>query len=221
MHKKIHKLFLLLLLIIIVPLVSSCGAQGSKDNSLNGIPFTQQDELVYNDCIYQIYAAADYKYFDLQKPKTAFIYYYQEYEKINSDNWIINYYDIYQLIIINNTIEPDLLKEIYNKVKPIISNIETQVNLTFELYEDETPLEKEFIIDNTRDYQKLYILDMCVPFRVQNMMTYETYIIYIPVYTFLAYQNNESVTFVYDNNHIYSINYYDFIYYDNLLQKDK
>ena len=62
---------------------------------------------------------------------------------------------------------------------------------------------------------------MCVPFRVQNMMTYETYIIYIPVYTFLAYQNNESVTFVYDNNHIYSINYYDFIYYDNLLQKDK
>ena len=221
MYFRSKKLILItiLILIIIIPLLSSCSAQKGADGpSIGGIPFSEYDEIIFQDNTYKIFKAED-NYFNLGNNNSCFIYYYQEYEKMNSENWIINYYDTYQIITINKTVDPNLLNEIYNKLKPIINEIELSLNLSFELHNDETPLEKEFIIDNTKEYQNLYILDMYIPFRIQNVYEYETYIIYIPVYTFLAYRNNEVVTFIYDENHIYDYDYHNFISSSKITKK--
>ena len=209
MYHHIKKCSFFLILIILIPLLTSCAAASNK-KGINRIPFNYYENIYFNDIEYQIYTVADEMYFDLNDLDGALIYYYKEYEKKGTDQWIINYYDAYQFRVSDVTIDEKLLDDFYSKVSPIIENIEQYLNLSFETHSDETRLEKEFIIDNI-DCDSVMIIDMYIPFKLVNSLSYETNVIYIPVKTFLAYRNNYKVIMIYDENKKYEYNYYDFI----------
>lgn len=201
MYKKI---ILNIFLIISILIFSGCGAAAGPTGALSGIPFLYYKEYSYNNKIYTIYALEN----DAIDYFNGTVYYkYTKYNKQDVNTWIINYIDNNQYYVYSSSalLQKEQINEFSNNIKDCLINYQNKLNITFDIYDDETKIEKEFIIENNT-YENIYIIDMYIPFNLLNNETREVYTILVPVKTIIGYQKSGLITIHYANNVIESIN---------------
>ena len=62
--------------------------------------------------------------------------------------------------------------------------------------------EKEFTINNLGLYDNIYIIDMYIPFIIEDVKYNEVYTILIPVNSFVGYEQNDNMQFIYNKDNI-------------------
>lgn len=223
----------IIFVIIFLLLLTGCGAQGPAgekgDAIFNGISYTYYKDFEYENETYSIYHILEE---NIQLLNGNIIYIYDEYNIKEYDSnitlWTINYlkdnkYYIYnsQNNISKTHTSSDFMNEIKHLVEDLLKRYEQKLNITFEIYNDEEKIEQEFTINNTTNYNKIYILDMYIPFVINNLYTYETYTILIPVKTIIGYENQGEMSFVYEKDKIVSIDYKNFAYKNSITEREK
>ena len=224
MYKYIKKCFILVFLIIMIPLLTSCAAGPGGGNqgpsASDGVPFVYYSSFNYNESSYDIFIIKDYEHISLKADYNCAMHFsYKEYQKQEVSCWTINYLENNQYCVIPNYLESDVINSFYENVKNIIKDYENYLNITFDIYQDETIVEKELTATNLENYEKILVIDLLIPFRLVDKYNRQTYNIYIPVKTFLGYKNNDVLKLVYDENHIIETDYYYFIYSENIIKK--
>lgn len=223
----------IIFVIIFLLLLTGCGAMGPAGNKgdaiFNGISYTYYKDFEYENETYSIYHILEG---NMQLLNGNIIYIYDEYNIKEYDSnitlWTINYlkdnkYYIYnsQNNISKTHTSSDFMNEIKHLVEDLLKRYEQKLNITFEIYNDEEKIEQEFTINNTTNYNKIYILDMYIPFVINNLYTYETYTILIPVKTIIGYENQGEMSFVYEKDKIVSIDYKNFAYKNSITEREK
>lgn len=201
MYKKI---IVNIFLIISILILSGCGAVQGPNGDLSGIPFSYYKEYSYNDKTYTIYAIEN----DTIDYFNGTVYYkYTKYNKQNVNTWIINYIDNNQYYIYSSStqLQKEQINAFSNNIKDSLTDYQNKLNMTFDIYEDETKIEKEFIIENNT-YENIYIIDMYIPFNLLINETREVYTILVPVKTIIGYQQSNLISINYNNSIIESLN---------------
>ena len=221
----------IIFVIIFLLFLTGCGAQGPAgekgDAIFNGISYTYYKDFEYENETYSIYHILEE---NIQLLNGNIIYIYDEYNIKEYDSnitlWTINYlkdnkYYIYnsQNNISKTHTSSDFMNEIKHLVEDLLKRYEQKLNITFEIYNDEEKIEQEFTIDNTSNYNKIFILDMYIPFVINNLYTYETYTILIPIKTIIGYEEEGKMKFIYANDNILSIDYNSFIYKNSIIER--
>lgn len=209
------KKILLLLIIVSCTFITSCGKKEGSNDFMNpdGIPFEYYLSFESSNETYDLYIIKNPLLFDGDILNEMYLvnYSYDIFEKEESSNWIINYYKDYHYYVNDNSINQEFLNDFYNQVQDTIDQYEESLGISLELYEDGHSLNNEFIIDLKKEFSELYLIDLYIPYRIINKTTYQTYLINIPVKTFLGYRNNNQIELIYDNNKTVVLDYELFI----------
>lgn len=208
------KKILLLLIIVSCTFITSCKKEGSNDSmNPDGIPFEYYLSFESSNETYDLYIIKNPLLFDGDILNEMYLvnYSYDIFEKEESSNWIINYYKNYHYYVNDISINQEFLNDFYNQVQDTIDQYEESLGISLELYEDGHSLNNEFIIDLKKEFSELYLIDLYIPYRIINKTTYQTYLINIPVKTFLGYRNNNQIELIYDNNKTVVLDYELFI----------
>ena len=140
-------------------------------------------------------------------------YDYQEIDKntsLDTSEWIINYYQDYDYQISKMDLSKEVLNTLYEKVAPSLDNISKKLGITLEYYPDDRIIEREYIVNQSKDFDSVLIVDLSIPYRLVDCSNHQTYIIYIPVKTTLAYRKNADLELILDDKNI-SLSYEAFI----------
>lgn len=211
--KKYSLLFLSLLITL---LVVSCSAKGPID-VVDGNFFIYSGNFKYDNHLYEIYSPVEVNLFteDGASLNSELIFTYTEKEKIDASTWIINYYDYNDYIVTKDEIDKELLDVFYDNVKESLKEYEKTMNIEFLLNYDHEQLEKEFVIDSEIEYDSILLIDLYIPFKING---YQTFNVYVPVKTFLAYRNNNTVVLKH-NEYELSMPYEVFVSLSNVKEK--
>ena len=197
------KKILLLLIFVSCIFITSCGKKEGSNDSLNfdGIPFEYYTSFKSSNETYDLYIINNPLLFDVEILNEMFLvsYKYNKFQKENSSNWIINYYKEYHYYVNDNSISQEFLNDFYNQILDTIDLYEKSLEISLDLYEDGHILNNEYIIDLQKEFSELFLIDLYIPYRIINKTTYQTYLINIPVKTFLGYRNNNQIELVYDD----------------------
>lgn len=197
------KKILLLLIFVSCIFITSCGKKEGSNDSLNsdGIPFEYYTSFKSGNETYDLYIINNPLLFDVEILNEMFLvsYKYNKFQKENSSNWIINYYKEYHYYVNDNSISQEFLNDFYNQILDTIDLYEESLEISLDLYEDGHILNNEYIIDLQKEFSELFLIDLYIPYRIINKTTYQTYLINIPVKTFLGYRNNNQIELVYDD----------------------
>ena len=87
-------------------------------------------------------------------------------------------------------------------IKDLLLNYEQKLDIIFEIPVNNSKEEREYVINNNILFEKLYIIDLYIPFRIINESTNQIYYISIPVKNFLAYQQEDDLTIYYDEKKV-------------------
>lgn len=200
---KLRKIFLLIISIISLTSLISCASNTDKYKPNDGVPYKKYQSLEYDNTKYSIYCLEYDLTFEellLNDMIDKFNYTYKELEKKESNTWIINYYHINKYLTDELSIE--LIDQVYSLVKNLLSNYENILDIVFTIPVNNSEEEREYIIDNSIIFEKLYIIDLYIPFRIINESTNQIYYISIPVKNFLAYQQEDDLTLYYDEKKV-------------------
>ena len=197
------KKILLLLIFVSCIFITSCGKKEGSNDSLNpdGIPFEYYTSFKSSNETYDLYIINNPLLFDVEILNEMFLvsYKYNKFQKENSSNWIINYYKEYHYYVNDNSISQEFLNNFYNQILDTIDLYEESLEISLDLYEDGHILNNEYIIDLQKEFSELLLIDLYIPYRIINKTTYQTYLINIPVKTFLGYRNNNQIELVYND----------------------
>lgn len=210
--KKISYAFLFLLILVL----TSCGSY-DNDTNTDGIPFVYYDSFVFEDITYEVYEVENIYLFNNENLDNQIIKYeYEELERnpLSTDEWIINYLQDYDYHMNQIKVEKDVVNKMYENIYNSIIKFEENLKIDLEYYPSDRLIEREFLVDETKEYTSILLIDLLIPYRLVNTKTDQTNIIYIPVKTSLAYRNNDVLEIVFDNL-IINVNYSDFISLSN------
>ena len=220
---KFKKIFLsFIFLLLVVALIGCASNPGFKDDapsSPDGIPFYQYKTFEYNGDLYEIYRLETIDFIDssINNSISTLKYYYTEYEKLETSSWTINYFqDLKRFISLEST-DRELIECFYTNIKDTINEYDKLLEIDLEIYTDETNFEKEFIVDFQQSFSSVLVIDVYLPYRLINKTTNETYNFNVPVKSFLAYRNNDSLRILCDNIN-FEIKYSDFISLSNVTE---
>ena len=152
---------------------------------------------------------------DGQSLNNELVFTYTEKEKIEASTWIINYYDYNDYIVTKDNIDKELLDVFYDRVKDSLIDYGNDLNIEFDLNYDHEMIEKEFVVDLENEYSSIMIVDLYIPFKING---YQTFNVYVPVKTFLAYRNNDLVLLKF-NEYELSMPYEVFVSLSNVKEK--
>jgi len=209
------KLIIYIFLIISILVLNGCGASQSPNADLSGVHYKYYTEYTYNNETYIIYFLQDNQ---VNYLNGSIYYEYKEYDRSEVDTWIINYIDNYQYKIYNaySKLENEEIKQFSNNITECLNHFENLLNIQFDIYEDETKVEKEFIIHDN-GYEKLYLLDMYIPFKLEKSYTRESFTILVPVKTVLGYEKDSEIYINFTTNITKTINKNEFMNSNNVL----
>lgn len=216
MNKKIGYLFSI---VILITSLVGCAMQKGDADYVDGIPFVYYDSFACGNKTYEVYQVEQVKLLSSDLTDIGSIKYdYQEIEKLSSqgdaNNWIINYYQNYEYQMEQAILEKEVLDALYVNILDSLKVYETSLDISFEYYEEGRIVERELVVDSKKDFSSVLIVDLYIPYRVVDTTNIQTYIIYIPVKTSLAYRNNNVIEFVFDDKTIV-VDYYAFISLSN------
>ena len=217
------KKILLLLILITCVFVTSCNAKGNKNDVPNsdGIPFEYYSTFESENEIYKLYIIKDPLLYTNEFINEMFLlnYEYKTFKKENTNNWILNYHKEYHYIVDNN-LNQEFLKSFNVAILETIAIYEESLGITLDLYEDGFIFNSEYKIEQSKEFSELYVVDLFIPYRVINNTTNQTYLINVPMKTFLGYRNNNQVELYYSDNKIETIDYNIFISLTNINNKN-
>lgn len=208
MKIKINYIYKIIILIISIILFTGCNAPvGSNDLSemLNGMPYSFYKTYQLQNNEYTIYAL-DKESIDILNG--TIVYVYEQYNssqfKENINTWTINYVTTNQYYIYNryNTLSDDVINNFNIQIEDILKQYEQKLLIDFELYNNNQEIEKEFTINNLGLYDNIYIIDMYIPFIIEDVKYNEVYTILIPVNSFVGYEQNDNMQFIYNKDNI-------------------
>lgn len=216
MNKKIG--YLLAILLLITSLVGCAMKKGDTDY-VDGIPFVYYNSFICGNKTYEVYEVEQIKLLSSDLTDMGSIKYdYQEIKEPSSQaetsNWTINYYQNYEYQMEQALLEKEVLEALYENILDSLKAHEKSLDISLEYYEDERIIERELKVDTSKDYSSILIVDLHIPYRILDKMDGQTYIIYIPVKTSLAYRNDNIIEFVFDDKTI-TVDYDDFISLSN------
>lgn len=211
MNKKIITIIVLLLL---VNFLFGCASNG-YDQYVDGIPFVYYSSFTASDVKYEVYEVEQVALISNDNMNTmkSIKYDYQEIDKntsLDTSEWIINYYQDYDYQISKMDLSKEVLNTLYEKVAPSLDNISKKLGITLEYYPDDRIIEREYIVNQSKDFDSVLIVDLSIPYRLVDCSNHQTYIIYIPVKTTLAYRKNADLELILDDKNI-SLSYEAFI----------
>ncbi len=226
---KFRKFLSSFVIILLFFVMTSCSAS-NKDNG----PKPSEDYIVMDfyktieiDTVqYTVYKPLHINFFkDLDR--SALRYYYNEYPKIdNSDSnlttWTLNYNqqvkDLFNNSLSSYTyseFNKALYHEFYKHIEDSIKEYDINLGVTLDYYKNESELQKEFTVDMTREFSSVLIIDLYIPYHFTSEY-HKDYYLHIPVKSFLAYKNDNTLTIIYDDKE--KVIYYDtFISSQNVL----
>jgi len=216
MNKKIFNIFNnITLLIISILIFIGCSApinNSEISEMLDGMPYSYYKTFQYNNNEYKIYAI-DIEEIDILNG--TIIYVYERYDKNNIkeniNTWTINYITTNQYYIYNRYNKPsnDIINEFKNQINDKLNEYEQKLTINFQVYNNLETVEKEFTINNLGMYDNIYVIDMYIPFALNINNSSDLITILLPVSTFICYEQQDNMQFVYNNNVIKNINAYE------------
>ncbi len=214
------RIFILILFLLGLISLNGCKAKSDLDNFANNeIPFNFYKSFTLNDNTYDLYCIKNPKLFDQEFTDDMRLirYLYKRYDKINISkyhNWRINTLYQYEYLVdvkLNN----ELLEMFNDNIVEKLVEYQISLDMKFEHYNEKKIIEKEFIVDQSKTYDYVYLIDLCIPFKLINRNTTQIYNINIPVKTILAYQDIDQMEFVYDE-FVLTTDYHSFFSFDNV-----
>lgn len=204
---KNRKIFLFLIILITITSLISCASRpggGAMEPSVSdGVPYKKFQSFEYENTKYSIYCLEYNSTFEellLNDMIDKFNYSCKELERKESDTWIINYQHTNKYI--SEEFDDDFINNVYLLIKDLLLNYEQKLDIIFEIPVNNSKEEREYIINNNILFEKLYIIDLYIPFRIVDESTSQTYFISIPVKNFLAYQQEDDLTIYYDEKKV-------------------
>jgi len=201
---KLRKIFLLIISIISLTSLISCASNPKGDTTpTDGIPYKKYQSFKYDNTLYSVYCLEYSLTFEellLNDMIDKFNYTYKELEKKESDTWIINYQHTNKYIV--DKLTDEVVEQVYSLVKNLLSSYQNTLDIVFSIPVNNSEEEREYIIDNNIIFEKLYIVDLYIPFRIIDETNSQTYFISIPVKNFLAYQQEDDLTIYYDEKKV-------------------
>ena len=173
------KLITSLIVCILVLVISSCAAPYE-----DGYPrFTYYQNIELNGDAYTLYLPANFD-------ESIRYYYTQSYSGSTLETWTINIEYTTEYIIEGNLNLDDsfdlLLPELKEKIAIDFPNVELSANKAKE--------EIEFTLENSEKKEINYVLiEYYYPLKLSNNITYETAIIYLPIYKDMLIKNGELI----------------------------
>ena len=173
------KLITSLIVCILLLVISSCAAPYE-----DGYPrFTYYQNIELNGDAYTLYLPANFD-------ESIRYYYTQSYSVSTLETWTINIEYTTEYIIEGNLNLDDsfdlLLPELKEKIAIDFPNVELSANKAKE--------EIEFTLENSEKKEINYVLiEYYYPLKLSNNITYETAIIYLPIYKDMLIKNGELI----------------------------
>lgn len=214
MIKYIKKLCILIIIVLVLYTTSSCSSQKDVNELVDGNMFIYNDSFAFENHIYQIYQLNNLNLLVDDELNSSFLVMYKEKNKLDANTWIIKYYDNYQYIVTKD-VDDKLLDAFYDMIKDDFGIFEEKLNMTLITDYDNSIHEMEFIVDTSLNFESVLLIDLYVPFKING---YETFIVYVPIKTFLAYKNND-VLLIKSNELFFETTYSNFIQQENVKEK--
>ena len=173
------KLITSLIVCILLSVISSCAAPYE-----DGYPrFTYYQNVELNGNAYTLYLPSNFD-------ESIRYYYTQSYSGSTLETWTINIEYTTEYIIEGNLNLDDsfdlLLPELKEKIAIDFPNVELSANKAKE--------EIEFTLENSEKKEINYVLiEYYYPLKLSNNITYETAIIYLPIYKDMLIKNGELI----------------------------
>ena len=214
------KKILLLLILILCIFITSCAKRepNHSDSTVDGIPFEYYNSFHFNEELYDLYIVDNPILLnnDILDEMLLVSYRFDKFQKENTKTWIINYNKEYNYISNIQNKNQEFLNEFYSQILGILGKYEYSLGINLSVYENGLVLNKEYIIDLSKEFNELFIIDLYIPFRIFNANKNQTYFINVPVKTFLGYRNNNQIELVYEDNNAIVLNYELFISLSNI-----
>lgn len=197
---KCFKALSLFLIVILISILSSCGAANKGEfmgsGVIDGLQYRIFSTIEINDETYEIYEPVNVALIDnnLDETMQSLQYVYQELGHQDVDVWRINFFYEYKVLTSNTEINDEVVSKLEKQVIPSVKHFEQNLGISFEYYDFEKETLQEFVVDN-KNYDSLYLTVVYIPYYIVNISNYETYHIFIPVKTFLAYRSDSDILF--------------------------
>ena len=193
MIKNIKKHFLLFLVILLTIVLIGCKSMKSEPGSVDGSFFQYSKKFEHDNHFYEIYQLPAVSLMDdyNQSINKSIQFTYTEKQKIEVNSWIINYYDTFDYLVSVEDVEKELLDVIYDNIKESLDEYEKSIGIEFSTDYDGTEIEKEFVVDTNIECDSVLLVDIYIPFRING---YQTFDVFVPVKTFLAYRSGDELT---------------------------
>ena len=204
---------------------SEPGFSPSEKDPLNGLEgnikaeFTQVMKYTHSDSTYLIKELTEITPINqlTNDNLSNYIYIIKEY-KNNLDsslsNWSINYRQDVSKIICSKDLEQDFILDFYQKIESSLNTFEIKTKIEIDYYENLFEIEKELPVNMEIEFTSVIAIDIYLPYQLINQTSNETYIIYVPIKSFLAYKNNDEIKIPLEEDLI--LNYDSFIAFSNV-----
>lgn len=218
--RRIKKYTIVLILFLSMILYTGCAAGGtgnvgsdSDQNpnkstiEYNAKDFIQVCRFTYNEDMYAVGRLNSFALFtDLQSnDKPNFVYYIEEYKMdntVNVSNWTINYKQDVTSIICEVPLEEAFVNMVYENIRTSLKEVSLMLDITLDYYYNLFDVEKELLVDMNNEFQSVYVVDLYLPYLLQNQTKNQAYIINVPIKSILAYLNNENLKLILDDEEI-------------------
>ena len=204
--QKITK-YISLIILFIAFFITGCASTSPNDkgeNAIDGVAYYQYKQFEFEEILYSIYSLEKVNFIDeaIEYEYSALKYFYTEYNKLNVNEWTLNYYqDTLRKFNDPNT-PKELFKTFYLNIQDSLNEYQKELGLIFDKYENEADFEKEFIVDMSKDFQSILIIDLYLPYQLKNENSKQIYYLNVPVKSCIAYRNGDYLSFEYDNKNI-------------------
>ena len=234
---NIRKIFIGLIIICIF-VMTGCAAGGSFPNGeddpsnspsrpndfdeLEGAiqgDFQQVMKYTYNDSIYIIQELKDITPFNELTDKNLgdYIYVIKEYEMAEDStvsNWSINYRQDVSKMICSNDLGVEFINDFYQKIESSLKTFEIKIGLEIDYYENLFEIEKELPVNMEIMFKSIFSIDIYLPYQLINQTSNETFMMYVPIKSFLAYKNFDEIKIPLEEDLVF--NYDSFIAFSNV-----
>ena len=200
-------------------LLSSCASKGGEtfnETYIDGVAYEYYEDVFLNNEIYTLYKPTVINHPEDGLPEylQAVQYSYQELKYEGVDNWRIDYFYQFDVLLSNTDLDEEVVNVIVDKIKLTFSQYQQKLDITFEEYDFYNPTHIELISKDAKA-TSTYLTVLYLPFYLVNNLTNQNYMIHIPVKTFFAYRYDDVVIFDYLTKEI-SISYNTFISLSNI-----
>ena len=219
---KINHLVFLVISFISMFFLNSCSASGESaipggpDTGVITHSYMPFKTITFNDNQYELRKNNLSVFLDQygNDKVQGLIYYINNYEvgtdDANLSNWSINYKLNTNYLDPNNKFDDEFIKYVYSQLETTIMEFQILFDVELDYYPEILNIEKEFKVEMNKGFDSIIVIDAYLPIQIYNLITTEVNYIYVPVKSLLAYNSDNNLEVIIDNQ-IIKCDYYRFM----------